>query len=371
MVKKFVKVLSFILLIICLLCLNIYIRSNNAYKLINKLNNSVINNNVASSGLNSTQEYYVKQCLSKQNFIGTILIMKNNKIVFDKSYGYANHALNIKNNINTSYPIASLQKSITAALVMKQVINHRLSLSDKLNKFYPQVPNSQNITIRQLLNMTSGLKPNKTMTSLSNSDTQFINFYANHSIDSNNGVWDYQAINYYLLVGIIEKVTHESYSSLVNKEIIEPLHLRHTAFINNQEMANFICSYSCEKANNPYYHCIFNNSEEILRQELGTGNLICSANDIYKIDKSLVTGDLLGKENSRILYQPINSTYTAGLYPHNDNNHLYFTSYGRIRGYWSAIVISKNGKNAIVMLSNRYNNWLSAKNLYLDLKLNY
>ena len=53
--------------------------------------------------------------------------------------------------------IGSITKSFTATVVLQLVDEGRLSLDDVLSKWEPQVPGADGITIRQLLNMTSGL----------------------------------------------------------------------------------------------------------------------------------------------------------------------------------------------------------------------
>ncbi len=68
-------------------------------------------------------------------------------------------------NIDTNTPIhttdhmriGSVTKTFTATVVLQLVDEHKLGLDDPLEKYVPQVPNSPNITVRQLLNMTSGL----------------------------------------------------------------------------------------------------------------------------------------------------------------------------------------------------------------------
>lgn len=52
-----------------------------------------------------------------------------------------------------------MQKELTAEMIMRAVSENKLSLDDKVNKFYPNVPNGQNISVLNLLEMTSGLDP--------------------------------------------------------------------------------------------------------------------------------------------------------------------------------------------------------------------
>ncbi|MEO4706254.1 serine hydrolase domain-containing protein, partial [Pediococcus pentosaceus] len=88
-------------------------------------------------------------------FSGTAILIKNNKIVDSYTSDWAN--INSKNTLSTSYEIDSLQKVLTAGLVMMQVNKGTMKLTDKVNKFIPELPGAKDITIRDLLDMSSGL----------------------------------------------------------------------------------------------------------------------------------------------------------------------------------------------------------------------
>src|SRR3954454_1431453 len=57
----------------------------------------------------------------------------------------------------TPFAVASLTKPFIAALAVKLSEGHRLRLDDKLSRFVPRWPNADRITVRQLLNQTSGV----------------------------------------------------------------------------------------------------------------------------------------------------------------------------------------------------------------------
>lgn len=55
------------------------------------------------------------------------------------------------------YPIASLQKVYTGIAIQKLIDEHKISLSTTINKFYPKIPNSNKITVGDLLSHLSGI----------------------------------------------------------------------------------------------------------------------------------------------------------------------------------------------------------------------
>ncbi|MBA1392314.1 class A beta-lactamase-related serine hydrolase, partial [Lactobacillus sp. XV13L] len=80
---------------------------------------------------------------------GSVLVIRNGKVLLD----YAEN-----NTADTSYLINSVQKSMTAAIVMRLVQAGRLHLRDHLSEFYPEVPGANKITLHNLLTMTAGLE---------------------------------------------------------------------------------------------------------------------------------------------------------------------------------------------------------------------
>jgi D-alanyl-D-alanine carboxypeptidase len=71
--------------------------------------------------------------------------------------GMGNLASSQPMHVNNSMRIGSLTKTLTGTVILQLVDQHKLGLDDPIGKYQPDVPNGNNITIRQLLNMSSGL----------------------------------------------------------------------------------------------------------------------------------------------------------------------------------------------------------------------
>ncbi len=293
--------------------------------------------------------------LKKDNYSGTAIIYQNSRRVASYNAGYADYLSRSKNQLNTMYEIDSIQKSITGVLVMQQVTQHKLALSDHLSMFYPDVPGSQNITIRQMLNMTSGLVltgpvgPN-----MAESDTQIIQSDISrvHYLGVMNGHWNYQAVNFNLLCGILEKITRQSYQQLFTTQIIHKLHLRHTAFAYAlPNSADSATGYSGLINTNQasLYAKPSGRNQAIARDELGTGQVYMSAGDLYRVISAILTGKIVSIASLQQLYQGASySSYTAGFYTHPNVKSANGDGYG----FESSIHISPDGKNALILLSN-------------------
>lgn len=297
----------------------------------------------------------VDSLLKQKGYSGTLLVIKNGKPIYQTSRGFASYANGIDNDANTAYEIDSVQKSMTAAMIMKQVQMGKLKLTDKLAKFYPQIPGSNQITIRQMLDMTSGLilkgdiGPDRIL-----SDEDIIHEDINNIKFSEllHGKWNYQAINFNLLSGILEKLTDESYRKLFIDTFVKKLQLNNTIF-------------AYENNPNIYKATGYNNLDPLSAQldyknafytrkwfefdELGTGQVYMSASDLYKVEKYLVSGSYLTKKSRQELFKPGSiSTYGGGLYHRKDDNFANGWGYG----FQTVVHISNNGKNAVIVLQN-------------------
>lgn len=294
----------------------------------------------------------VNTILNNHHYIGSVLLVQNQKPVFCQGYGYANRLENKKISANSIFPIASTQKAMTAALILKEVQNGTLQLTDTIQKFYPNIPNAQSITIEQLLTMTSGLSADKTKT-YDNvlSDERVIQFYTDTVCYHPYTKWSYSAINYTLLAGILEQTTKKSYQQLITQNFIQPLHLQHTGFLNTWNSNPYRVSLYDKSAIDPYNKQLHFSAIDV-NKELGTGNMYASATDLYRIDSAILEGKIF---NIQLLQQlkmyslHHQSPYAGGFYFSEG-----WRSHGLFHGSEATIWFTENGQNAVVLLSNHY-----------------
>ena len=89
-------------------------------------------------------------------FNGSALVAKNGVILLNKGYGYRDAASKTPNDEQTIFQLGSITKQFTSAVILKLQEEKKLSVSDKLSKYFPGYPKGDSITIRQLLTHTSG-----------------------------------------------------------------------------------------------------------------------------------------------------------------------------------------------------------------------
>jgi CubicO group peptidase (beta-lactamase class C family) len=163
-----------------------------------------------------------------------VAVVRDGKVVLAKGYGVADAEGSVAANENTGFQIASVTKQFTAAAIMMLVEDGKLSLSDPLNKFVPDVPAKWGgVTVRQLLNQVSGIPNYTAVGKLVNTKTytkaEILNLVRDVPPEFAPGAeWQYSNTNYFLLGMIIEKVSGKSYENFMRDRIFKPLGMTST-----------------------------------------------------------------------------------------------------------------------------------------------
>jgi len=150
---------------------------------------------------------------NKTNVPGCVLgIIRDGNLVYAKGYGLANLEKNIPNDINSVFEIASNSKQFTAACIVLLAEQGKLDLDDKLSDFFPEFPDyAHQITIRHLLNHTSGIRNDGTLAFLKNpgnndicTDSTIMKLLANQK-ELNFKIIEYEKYNLFFLAFAINK----------------------------------------------------------------------------------------------------------------------------------------------------------------------
>ncbi len=157
----------------------------------------------------------------------SVAVFVHGKAVLAKGYGSADVESAVAATADTSYPIASLTKHFTAALVLRLADQGKLSLDDPLRRFFPSArPAIGALTIRHLLDHTSGLTrggPAPRAAALSV-------ITRGGTARPQGEAWDYSNYNFSLLGLVIEQASGRDYAGYVHDELAGPLGLGGTGY---------------------------------------------------------------------------------------------------------------------------------------------
>jgi D-alanyl-D-alanine carboxypeptidase len=267
--------------------------------------------------------------------------------------------------------IASITKTFTATVILQLADEKRLQLSDTLDMYDlgVTVPNRDKITIRNLLNMTSGLfnftADNEKFWGKFLADPtaawtpkQLVDISIAHGAVSPPGQgYDYNNTNYVLLGMIIEKVTGNTAGAEITSRIIEPLGLQNTKFPTTTEMpAPYMNGYMPDSTagDDTGGPAVIDMSVETPTAFYTAGGMISDLMDVKTWLNTLATGMLLSPEMHKeqlTFTSPNTPSYGLGVM----NGGILIGHSGEITGYNSSAYtqIGGNGTTIIVML-NRY-----------------
>lgn len=158
-----------------------------------------------------------------------------------KAVGKADLKTGAERKYDDKIRIGSITKTFVATVILQLVDYGNIGLDDKLEKFYPDYPNSSNITIRQMLDMTSGIpdyieNPVVLKSFVYDrldkySPVQLYEITKTMKPDfPPGGGWKYSNGNYNILGMIIEKVTGNKIEDEISRRIIIPLGLKNTTY---------------------------------------------------------------------------------------------------------------------------------------------
>lgn len=253
------------------------------------------------------------------------------------------------------FGIGSVTKTFVAATILQLQEAHQINLDDSISKYFPEYPRWGKITIRQLLNMTSGI-PNFTRTEIFrklienepttyHSPSFFVNLAYKQKDEFMPGKgWYYSNTNYYLLGMIIEKITKQNLSHEFQKRFFKPLHLSNTYYsidayptsIYRQQAHAYLNNADVTKENPSYYGsagCMLMNTKDLLiwTQALFTPGKVLSQQSLNELMKTHAVPPSPPKPNG--------SRYGLGIYS------LDIPGYGLV--WWYTGVI--NGYSSVFM----------------------
>ena len=244
--------------------------------------------------INHPVDKYFRSFIKKWNITGlSVAIVKDDKLIYTKGFGYANKELNEKMTPSNILRIASVSKLATAAAIMKLQENNYLTIDDKVFGKNGILNDSiflcykdkrfEEITIRHLLSHSAGwlmrygdhMFMNRTIarkmkTQLPLDLNTIIKFAMTKRLHFQPGTYSsYSNLGYAILGKIIEKVTNRSYENFVRTEILEPIDIYDMSLAFNFEKERKINEVKYYEQKNARLVKSFNGSNKLVRKSYG------------------------------------------------------------------------------------------------------
>jgi CubicO group peptidase (beta-lactamase class C family) len=197
-------------------------------------------------------EAMLEDLVAKDQFSGVLLIADHGEPIFQKAVGQASKEYDVPNRLDTRFNLGSINKLFTQILIGQLAAEGKVALDDHLDKYLPDYPNrdaASKVTIRQLLNMKSGIgdffgpefqaTPKDRIRDLKD----YLPLFAAKPLLFPPGTKSQYSNGGYVVLGlVIEKVTSHGYYDWVKEKICEPLGMKDTGFLEADYPASNIAS---------------------------------------------------------------------------------------------------------------------------------
>jgi D-alanyl-D-alanine carboxypeptidase len=226
----------------------------------------------------------------KDKAMGSLTISKNGEVVYSKAIGYSfiSGSEKLAATDQTKYRIGSISKMFTAIMIFQLIEDGKLNLTTTVDKYFPQLPNANKITIGNLLNHRSGLhnftdNPDiSTWMTLPKTQEEMLAIIAKGGIDFQpNEKFSYSNSNYVVLGYIVEKVFKLSYSKYLSDRITSKIGLSNT----------YVGAKTDAKKNESFSYRFLTNWEQASETDMsvpgGAGCLVSTPADLTKFIESL------------------------------------------------------------------------------------
>lgn len=297
-------------------------------------------------GFNSEQ---INQLIDAAHLKGSLLLIKDKKVIYTNSYGYADEEKKQKNTPDTLYPMASIQKRMTALMIGQLVGEGKLNYDDVLADFYPTIPHADQVTVRELLDHRSGyMTPEVPATEvLMTEEAQLNNVIANTTYSDRHN-YAYSNGNYAYLAAIISKLDNQTYEESLKKRVLEPLKMENTYFWNDLPENQLVAKeYKYQEADYGTENLVY--SKELMSTLLGAGNLYTTVNDLARYELALEEGVILSQKAQDELFQR-NGLWSSRMKGISGNISSDILGLG---GYNSLIYGDEGNEAVIIWLSNQ------------------
>ena len=229
----------------------------------------------------------------------SVLVFKDDKIVFKKGYGVSNISTQEKINPTTNFRLASVSKQFTAMSILLLVQKGRLKLEDPLKKYFPSFPAyGKDIKIKNLLTHTSGLMdyedliPPTQAVQLHDTNCLQLMYKANGLYFAPGSQYKYSNTGYAILALIVEKISGQDYGVFLKENIFKPLKMKNSvAFEEGKStIPNRAFGYSLNNGN------LVETDQSLTSAVLGDGGIYTNTIEMTQWIKALWDYKLLGSE---------------------------------------------------------------------------
>lgn len=293
----------------------------------------------------------------------SLLVVRDGRIAYAKGFGLADVEARTPVTPETNFRLASLSKQFTATAIMLLAREGKLRYDDSVTTIVYGLPRwADGITLRQLLNHTSGLPdyedfvPDSQSAQVHDSEIPALIARAPGLKFAPGTRYEYSNSGYVLLALVVERVSGKRFADFLNERIFATLGMRNTVALEEgrSTVANRAYGYTIDSAG-----VVHRTDQSSTSATLGDGGIYSSAADLAKWDGALERHTLVSADAQRLAWTPPTlpggapSEYGFGWFVDNDRGALRLSHHGESRGFTNVILRYPDRRLTVVILTNR------------------
>lgn len=317
---------------------------------------------VSGTALADDIDDYVLAMLAREKIPGaSVLIVRHGVIVKQRGYGLANVELGVPATADTVYQSGSTGKQFTAAGILLLAEEGKLSLDDRLSKYFPDAPATwHKITIRHLLTHTSGIRdyegPKDVDYRRDYDEAALLQVMMRLPLDFEPGTqWTYSNSGYLILGLLTSKLSGMHWSEFQSQRLFKPLGMATTRVISESDIVpNRAAGYVLDD------HGDLKNQEWVAPSlnRCADGALYYTIRDLAAWDAALRDGRFLRSESLATWTRPValadgsEYQYGFGWFVDEQRGHRLIEHGGSWQGFRTAIARYSEPELTVIVLTN-------------------
>lgn len=288
-----------------------------------------------------------------------VLVARGDEVIYRGARGLASVELNVPLSPDHAFRIGSVTKQFAAAGLLKLVDAGKLSLDDPLSKFLPDFPNAAKITVRQLLDHTSGIKSYTDISGVMDgpirqdlSTKALVASFKDLPADFAPGEkWAYNNSGYVLVGAVIEAASGVSWDAHLNQSVLAPSGLKRTVYgADGALIAGMARGYTVRDGR------VAPAAFLSMTQPHAAGALVSTVDELHRWNRSLHGGKLLTAKSYKAMTTPagkaLEANYGFGIAGGTLRGHAQLQHGGGIFGFSSHLAYVPDAELSVVVLQN-------------------
>jgi D-alanyl-D-alanine carboxypeptidase len=304
---------------------------------------------------------YLAAQVKSGGFLGlSVAVVKGGDIVLAKGYGWANRETRTPVDADTAFAIGSVTKQFTCAGTLLLQEEGKLSLDDKVSKYYPDLTRASDITLDDLGAHVSGYPDYYPLDFLDERSRHpilpddLIHRYAGDKLDFEpRSRWSYSNTGFIVLGRVVERVSGQGLGDFFASRFFAPLGMTHASYEPTRSAPGIAQGYEAFALGEPAPA-----EREATGWMGGAGAVYASAQDLAKWDVALMDGKVMKPESwermttTRVLGDGHKTGYGCGIGLTQMNNESILQHSGEVNGFLAVNVIIPRMRSAVAVLSN-------------------